>query len=210
MGKRYIHLCTMCSCDFEDDSRTKYICPQCEIKIQAIKKLKMLDRAEYDLTHFKGRMRAKRKVDLSKEVAVIRTKIINGIDTFSSKPELIVAIQLEHRRVNYETQKNIAGKRVDFYLPEIKIVLEIDGELYHTDENKTFLRDRAIMHELGEEWEIVHIEVNSVPRYTWNLHEALPFIITQRNEQGRFRDSRSDTYFLEQYYQMQMYMRGNR
>ena len=88
---------------------------------------------------------------------------------------------MQRIELEYETQKEIAGKKVDFYLPEIKIALEIDGELYHTDDNTAFLRDRAIMRELGESWEIVHIDAKMVPKYTWNLRDALPYIVSESN-----------------------------
>lgn len=206
-NKKYVHICAMCSCDFEDDSRSKYICPDCDSKMNMIKKLKMLDKAEYDLTHIKGRIRMKLNVNLDREKTIVRSRILNGIDVFSSKLEVIIALQLEHRNIKYQTQKKIGGKRADFYLPNMKIILEVDGELYHTDENETFIRDRAIMRELGEEWEIVHIAEDIIPRYTWNLHEALPYVISQREEYERFRDTRDDTFFIEQFYGLHKYLR---
>ena len=106
---------------------------------------------------------------------------------------------LDLRQDSDKTQKEIAGKKVDFYLPEIKIALEIDGELYHTDDNTAFLRDRAIMIELGESWEIVHIDAKMVPKYTWNLRDALPYIVSERNERGCFRDSKLDSDLLQEF-----------
>ena len=67
--------------------------------------------------------------------------------------------------------------------------------------------DRQIMKGIGEEYEIVHIEADYVPRYTWNLKEALPYIVDQRKEQGIFRDSRYDTCFLEQFRNMELYLK---
>lgn len=207
MSKQFIHICVMCGKDYENNTRTSYKCPQCEQKLVFVKKLEMIDKAENKLTMVSGKNRKKRNIDLSNEVQEIRKRIARKIDKFSSMQEAMVAIQLEHQKVKYESQKEISGKKVDFYLPELKIILEIDGELYHKDTDKEFLRDRQIMHEVGEEYEIVHINAESVPRYTWNLKEALPYIVEERKEQEVFRDSRCDEYLLEQFRNMELYLR---
>ena len=143
----------------------------------------MVDKAQRELEKRTGKMKSfKPKRDMSKYVKPVKERVMNGIDNFSSMPEVVVAIQMERIGLKYETQKDIAGKKADFVIPEIKIILEIDGELYHTDEDKSFLRDRQIMAVVGEEWEIVHIHTEEVPMYTWNLREALPFVVTQRND----------------------------
>lgn len=207
MGKQFIHICVMCGKDYENNKRVSYKCPKCEQKIVFIKKIETLDKAENKLNTVSGKYRAKKNIDLSKEVQNIRKRIISKKDKFSSLQEAMVAIQLEHQKIKYESQKEISGKKVDFYLPDLKIILEIDGEIYHKDTDKEFIRDRQIMHEVGEEYEIVHINAESVPRYTWNLKEALPYIVEQRKEQEVFRDSRCDEYLLEQFRNMELYLR---
>ena len=207
MSKQFIHICVMCGKDFESNTRGCYKCPQCERKLALVKKLEMVDKAGNKLTRVSGKQRMKNGNDLFKEICSVRKRIANGIDKFSSLQETMVAIQLEKQNIKYESQKEINCKKVDFFLPELKIILEIDGELYHTDENKEFLRDRQIMKGIGEGYEIVHIEADSVPIYTWNLKEALPYIVDQRKEQGIFRDSRYDTYFLEQFRYMELYLK---
>lgn len=207
MSKQFIHICVMCGQNYENNTRGSYKCPKCEQKLALVKKLEMIDKAEYKLTRISGNKRMKRNIDLSSEIQNIRNRIIDGTDNFLSLQEVMVAIQLEHQNIKYESQKVINCKKVDFFLTELKIILEIDGELYHTDENKEFLRDRQIMRGIGEEYEIVHIEADSVPRYTWNLKESLPYIVEQRKERDVFRDSRLDTYFLENFRTMELYLK---
>lgn len=158
MSKQFIHICVMCGKDYENNTRISYKCSKCEQKLALVKKLEMVDKAEYKLTRVPGKKRMKNGNDLFKEICSVRKRIANGIDKFSSLQETMVAIQLEKQNIKYESQKEINGKKVDFFLPELKIILEIDGELYHTDENKEFLRDRQIMKGIGEEYEIVHID----------------------------------------------------
>lgn len=205
MGK---HICLICGEEFESGKTNAYSCDIGESKIRLIKKMEMVDKAQRELEKRTGRMKSfKPKRDMSRYAKPVKERVMNGIDNFSSMPEAVAAIQMERIGLKYETQKDIAGKKADFVMPEIKIILEIDGELYHTDEDKSFLRDRQIMAAVGEEWEIVHINAESVPRYTWNLKEALPYIVEERKEQKVFRDSRCDEYFLEQFRNMELYLK---
>lgn len=202
------HICLICGNKFKSGKTEVYLCEKCQGKIKLIKKVEMVDKAKKELEKRKGKMKAYRpKLDMSKYANAVKERVINGVDNFSSIPETVVAIQMERIGLKYQSQKNIAGKRVDFSIPEIKIILEIDGELYHEDENASFIRDRHIMAEVGEEWEIVHIRTDEVPFYTWNLKEALPFIVSERNESNSFRNSRLDDYFLEKFKEMELYLK---
>lgn len=176
------YTCLICGEKFESGKANVYICDKCDSKIRLTKKIAMVDKAQKELEKRKGKMKSfKPKLDMSEYAKVVKQRVIDGIDNFSSVPEAIIGIQMQRIGLKYKTQKEIAGKKVDFIIPEIKIILEIDGELYHTDENKSFLRDRQIMGAVGEKWEIVHIKAQEIPKYTWNLREALPHVVIQRN-----------------------------
>lgn len=203
------HICLICGEEFESGKTNAYSCDKCESKIRLIKKMEMVDKAQRELEKRTGKMKSfKPKRNMSKYVKPVKERVMNGIDNFSSMPEAVVAIQMERIGLKYETQKEIAGKKADFVIPEIKIILEIDGELYHTDEDKSFLRDRQIMAVMDEEWEIVHIHTEEVPMYTWNLREALPFVVTQRNDRFSFRNSMYDSQFLEQFRDLELHLKG--
>lgn len=208
MGK---HTCLICGEEFESGKTNVYTCDKCESKIRMTKKIEMVDKAQKLLEKRTGKMKGfKPKRDMSKYVKPVKERVVNGIDNFSSMPEAVVAIQMERIGLKYETQKDIAGKKADFVIPEIKIILEIDGELYHTDEDKSFLRDRQIMAVVGEEWEIVHIKAQQIPKYTWNLREALPHVIIQRNYQIGFRNSTCDWYLLEEFRDLEFYLKRSK
>lgn len=202
------HICLICGTEFESGKTNAYSCDKCENKIRMIKKMEMIDKAQIELEKRTGKMKSfKQKREMSRYVEPVKERVMNGIDNFSSMPEAVVAIQMERIGLKYETQKEIAGRKVDFIIPEIKIILEIDGELYHTDEDKMFLRDRQIMSAVGEKWEIVHIQTQQIPKYTWNLREALPHVVIQRNYQVGFRNSNYDGHFLEEFRDLEFYLK---
>lgn len=205
MGK---HICLICGEEFESGKTNAYSCDKCESKIRLIKKMEMVDKAQRELEKRTGKMKSfKLKRDMSRYVKPVKERVMNGTDNFSSMPEAVVAIQMERINLEYETQKMIAGTKVDFYIPEIRIILEVDGSIYHSDKDKTFLRDRQIMRAVGEKWEIVHINSDKIPKYTWNLRNALPFVVLQRNDKWRFRDSEFDSDFLMDFDNLEKYLR---
>ena len=192
------HKCIICEKEFESGKTNVYACDECKRKIKLIKKLEMVDKSQKELEKRRGKIKSyKPKIDMSEYAKRVKDRVIDGVDSFSSVPEVVVAVQMQRIGLKYQTQKDIAGKKVDFVIPEIKIILEIDGELYHTDENKSFLRDRQIMACVGEDWEIVHINVEKIPLYTWNLRESLPFVVSERNDKFFFKNSAHDSDYLE-------------
>ena len=200
----YKNVCIVCGLEFESNSKNITVCKTCEEKIHMVKKIEMFKKANGKL---KGRGILKNNnVEIHSEK--VRERIIKGIDNFSSIPEVMMAIQMEMLEIQYETQKKIGNKKVDFYLPDLKIVLEIDGELYHTNDNESFLRDRHIMHYLDESWEIVHIDAWAIPRYTWDIGNALQHVLFQRKMWGYFRNSEMDEFFLEEYRDLELFMEG--
>lgn len=191
------HECILCGTMFPSGKERDYYCDDCKSKMELVKKIEVVDKAELDLCKRFNKYREYSKMEHIKECAnVVRKRVFDGVDNFGSKPEAIIAIQMINSGITYRSQAQVGKNKVDFLLPKIKIILEVDGFLYHMNEDKTFVRDRQIMSSVGEEWEIVHISDDSIPNKTWNIDITLPMVVSQRNENGRFRDTRSDDYFL--------------
>ena len=48
-----------------------------------------------------------------------------------SKPEIEFENKLKSEGINYKTQHYVGGYPFDFYLPDVNLLIEIDGEFYH-------------------------------------------------------------------------------
>ena len=119
--------------------------------------------------------------------------------------------QLEKENIRYFPNYKIGSCKVDFFLPDMRRIIEIDGELYHKNENKDFMRERYIMSCVGEKYEIVRIPASYVPRYIIkNLKEVIQFVVEKRNFDGRFRDTRYDKLYFEQYLDLQYHLRRSK
>lgn len=85
-----------------------------------------------------------------------------AIDKFDSVPEVVACIELLHIGTKVIIHQKVGNFTVDFCLPDEKVVIEIDGSLYHNDVCKEQVRDHAITYMLDGDWEIRHIPADPV------------------------------------------------
>lgn len=103
---------------------------------------------------------------------------------FQSTEEIIAAIVLVKNNIKARHQVKLGRYCADFVLPEEKIVLEIDGTLYHTKltVEKEKLRDNLIVLGLGVDWEVIRITdilLNENPK---NLVKAIMSVKARREK----------------------------
>lgn len=77
------------------------------------------------------------------------------VEFYGSIPEMMVAIQLLYLGNRITPQQTIGKYRVDFLLPRKKIVIEVDGKMFHTKPIAN--REATIQLSLGLDWDIIHI-----------------------------------------------------
>jgi very-short-patch-repair endonuclease len=105
-------------------------------------------------------------------------------DAFKSSEEIVTAISLYEQGYFFKINYKILKYTVDFYLPDEKIILEIDG-VHHDIGNcraKDGRRDVDLRNELGYEWEIVRIPTNYVNRYPTKIGEAAEQLAWKQRE----------------------------
>jgi very-short-patch-repair endonuclease len=105
---------------------------------------------------------------------------------FQSSNEILVALELIRCGVKLRHQVKMGRWRVDFVIPDLKVVLEVDGEMYHPDSNKEKekIRDNSILANLGPEWEVIRIKDHLIRK---NLKKLLPAIESVRRSRKRVR-----------------------
>lgn len=95
------------------------------------------------------------------------------IDKYASIPEAMVAIELLKNKFSIIPQQSIGKYKVDFVLPKQKIVLEVDGEVYHTNKENEAKRDLFIYKSLGFDWKIIHLPAKMVQNNIAKLKEEI-------------------------------------
>lgn len=92
---------------------------------------------------------------------------------FSSIPEAMLAIALIEDGYRIIPQQKILKYRVDFAIPDERIIIEVDGSIYHTDKKKELEREAAINYAIGLDWKIIHIPADYI---TKNINKVLKYI----------------------------------
>lgn len=123
-----------------------------------------------------------KSAEYDKAVKVIHSKLHkNG--WFESTEEIMVAIELVRNGINARHQVKLGRYRADFVLEDEKIVLEVDGIIYHTKETqkREQLRDALIIAALGPQWDVIRITDEMI---NTNITKLLPAIkaVTERRK----------------------------
>lgn len=200
-----IKICWFCGSYHTDVNQPKRsYCEECLEKHKAEDKELMKKYAEY-----KMRTMWRRAVnDIEKqgvfmdeyydESQLVLDLALEDTRRFQSSNEMMAAMELVRNRVKAKMQHKVLNYRVDFLIPEWKVVLEIDGKLHEYSIKKDSKRDVAIIQELNNGstgWEIIRIPTKHIDS---NLKQLIPAIKTLYNERQRLRKKHGG--FLPTYY----------
>ena len=101
-------------------------------------------------------------------------------DKFDSSYEVLAAIILVHNRIYSKMQYKIGRYQVDFLLPELFVVLEIDGERHTYHKGRDTKRDIQLQQMLGDGWDIIRIKTDYLDKDAKKLPEAINKVIEHR------------------------------
>lgn len=176
--------CALCGKEFESVtySRKQFkLCPECRKKTEAHRK--RIQGALISTHESKKENRFNQAVrNIKKQVRDFKQyeKAVNGamkgMDKYGSVPEAMTAIELLRLGYPFIPQQRVKRYRVDFYIPKIKTVIEIDGSVYHHEEDHE--RDLFIQCAFGFETKILHIPAEMILSNV----RLLSRIIDKRNE----------------------------
>ena len=86
-------------------------------------------------------------------------------------------IILTENKLPFEPNKRIGQYITDFYIPDLKVCLEIDGHLHNYSTKKDCARDITIRNILGKDWEVVRIKTKYIEKDPENI---VPSIINEK------------------------------
>ena len=113
-------------------------------------------------------------------IEVVEEYLEKNPDKFDSSYEVLAAIVLVHNRIYSKMQYKIGRYQVDFLLPELLVVLEIDGERHKNRKGYDTSRDIQLQKALGEGWDIIRIPTDLLDKDAKKLPEAIRKVIDHR------------------------------
>jgi very-short-patch-repair endonuclease len=146
--------------------------------------------------------------DYKNAIQIVEQMIFNGTK-FDSKEEVIVAVQLTKDNIKFENQKEIAGHKVDFCLTDLKVIIEVDGKIYHTNKKRDKIIDDNVKSVLGLDWEIIRISDDNVNFYIAPLAKIINEVLCERkhyteiygtHESSIYNDELIDDIMFDIYY----------
>ena len=113
-------------------------------------------------------------------IEVVSDFIEDNVDKFDSSYEVLTAIVLVHNRIYSKMQYKVGKYQVDFLLPDMFVVLEIDGERHRHKKDYDSVRDKEIKKTLGSHWEIIRIPTDRLDKDAKKIPEAIDKVLEYR------------------------------
>lgn len=182
------HKCGQETMSYSYQRGVKYTCADCKLLEFLSDKVSRTsqDFESKEKKFAKAIERIERKTRITKAYQVAAEKIHNKLHQsgwFDSTEEIMVAIQLVKSGIKTRHQVQLGRYRADFVLPDYKIVLEVDGVLYHKGkEEKDKLRDQLIVLALGADWEVIRISDTLVNENITKVTQAITRVKRHREK----------------------------
>lgn len=184
--------------------RAVYYIP-CEVCGGKVKRTQYSRKRNYICDYCKGLLKKKEKIVISKEIISAQTKAekrfekaveeikhqVKNIDEYKNEikiaktktelygsiPEAMVAIELLKLKYKIIPQQKVGKYRVDFALPKEKIIIEVDGKIFHNGTSGN--REAEIQLMIGLDWKIIHIPAESIRGNITKLKNAIGIFYKQ-------------------------------
>lgn len=105
---------------------------------------------------------------------------VSETDKFMSSHEMVVAIMLEELGFEYRANYPILNYKADFYIPELRTCVEVDGISHKYKAEFDSRRDIDIRGALGSEWEIVRIPTKYIEENPTKIIEAIEALAKEK------------------------------
>lgn len=118
--------------------------------------------------------------EFKEAIEVVSDFVEDNVDKFDSSYEVLTAIVLVQNRIYSKMQYKVGPYQVDFLLPDLLVVLEIDGERHKHKKAYDNARDKFIKKELGPHWEIIRIPTEHLDKDAKKIPEAIDKVLEYR------------------------------
>jgi len=182
------HICGESVQSWGYSSQKTYTCKECKVIRNELRKEELSDLRKVDKESKlnEALVRISKVSDIIKyESAIDRVrKHLGKANWFESTEEIMVALELIRHGIRAHHQVKVLKFRVDFVLPDEKIILEIDGKPFHGADRKSYEqeRDQAIISMFGDEWDVIRISTDHINKNVTRLIQAVKAVKKSRQK----------------------------
>lgn len=171
---------------FDGEPQERLYCPECAKEAEEEKEKLLADySALRKRVMFETALRKMEKAgvymqeyqDISKEVF----KLFKDADIkLLSGDEIIAAMVLKSYMIDYEANYKIGPYTVDFFIPSMNVVLEIDGDRHEMLYASDNVRDINLRQMLGGAWEVIRISTPLLEKNPEKLPDAIEAVYAEK------------------------------
>ena len=118
--------------------------------------------------------------DIKREAQAVQKHSIDCPESYKSSDEMIAAVIMLKAGYDFELNYKTGKYIVDMYLPDLKLIVEVDGDRHEHRSLYDSKRDVEIRKQLGEEWEIIRIPTQYIEQNPAKLPDAVLALAKQK------------------------------
>ena len=134
--------------------------------------------------------RAMRKMDnagifmtnIQREAQAVQKHATDCPEAYKSSDEMITAVIMLSAGYDFELNYKIGRYIVDMNLPDLKLILEVDGERHENRHLQDSKRDMELRRILGDEWEVIRIPTQYIEQNPAKIPDAVIALAKQKRE----------------------------
>ena len=174
-----MYKCWTCGKELPEGTYKRNFCPECaKAKAETAKatfneywRLKNIMTLERAVSRIEDDDSSPDIEDLREAIETVREYVEKNPQKLDSTEEYIALIILLHNRVHTICQYKILNYVVDFCLPEMKVILEVDGDRH--SKVRDAKRDLEILGEIGADWTIIRFPTKYINSHPKSIYDAI-------------------------------------
>jgi very-short-patch-repair endonuclease len=120
--------------------------------------------------------------DIKREAQAVQKHSVDSPESYKSSQEMVTAVIMLKAGYDFELNYKIGKYIVDMYLPDLKLIVEVDGERHDNRKLQDSKRDTELRRMLGDEWEVIRIPTQYIEQNTAKIPEAVTALAKQKRD----------------------------
>ena len=120
--------------------------------------------------------------EVQRECEAVKNHSADNPEQYKSSDEMVAAVIMLNAGVDFEMNRKIGKFIVDLFIPDWRVILEVDGERHENRLLYDSKRDAEIRKYLGDEWEIIRIPTQYIEQNPKKIPEAIQALAKQKRE----------------------------
>lgn len=120
--------------------------------------------------------------DIKREAQAVQKHSVDSPESYKSSQEMVTAIIMLKAGYDFELNYKIGKYIVDMYLPDLKLIVEVDGERHDNRHLQDSKRDIELRRMLGDEWEIIRIPTQYIEQNPERIPDSVLALAKQKRD----------------------------